>query len=190
MLELPNWIFDNDLGSRRFLLGIYGIAAFTIMINLIHLQIFVENKKIKFSYQLSHRFSADRDIHELKLGHNYICTGCFGSFLGILLGLFFLILYLLVSFQFDNFYGSLLLGIGSIFILIGYLRYFIELNPKFRIIQHFTLFFGLFFVLLSLDILYQSFYMLLISIPIILSFIGSRLFLAKLNEEIENEDQV
>ncbi|MHA1983733.1 MAG: hypothetical protein ACW967_05230 [Candidatus Hodarchaeales archaeon] len=187
LFELPNWIIDNDLGSRKFILGICGFAALTIMINLVHLKIFTEERKLKITYQLSHRFSADRDIHELKVGNNYICTGCFGSFLGLLLGLIILILYLVINIQKGSFYGPLLLGTGSAFILIGYLRYFIEFNPKIRIVQHFALFIGIFFVLLSIDIIYQSFYMLLISIPIILSFIGSRLFLAKLNDEGNNK---
>ncbi|OLS24536.1 MAG: hypothetical protein HeimC3_19660 [Candidatus Heimdallarchaeota archaeon LC_3] len=181
ILILPDWIIDEDSGSRKFLLGIYGFSGLVIMINLIHFQIYTENNRIKISYQLSHRFSADRDIHELKMKNVYICTGCFGSFLGILLGLLLLGPYLLISIPSNQNYWTLL--IPTLFILMGYSRYIFELNPKIRIFQHFSLFFGLFFLFVVIDFVYSSFYMLIISFPIILSFIAIRLLLAKINEE-------
>lgn len=179
-------LLDNDWSTRQFILGFFIFTGLTIIPNLLHLRVYFSRSLPIFLLNLSHHPIDIRSSHEFKIGNFWICSGCFGSFLGILLGETFFSVYFLNRSVYQGFSPIYLLTIGIICISISYSRYFIELRPKFRLVQHISLFLGLSLTLIASDLLFESALSMIILLPTWLLFLLIRVYLSKLDHQFSS----
>ncbi|MHA1974269.1 MAG: hypothetical protein ACTSW1_14815 [Candidatus Hodarchaeales archaeon] len=178
--------YDSSWKLRQFVLAIFIIASTVVIPNLLHLHIFFVNKYPVLSINLQHHPPLLQQEHEILFKGKYYCAGCTGSIIGLLLTQFLLILY----FFFPNFYLTELsifyLVIGSILVIITFTRYFIEFRPTIRLVQHTTLFPGIAFLIISLDLLAHSAFIMIILLPLWLLFIVSRIYLSEIDHSADH----
>jgi len=119
--------------------------------------------------------------HEFQIKNYWICSGCFGSFLGILLGESVFVGYFLNRSIFQEISPVIFLILGILLIIISYSRYILALKPKFRIFQHSSLFLGLSLALIGSDMLFESALSMIILLPTWVLFLIIRVQLSKLD---------
>ncbi|MFX0152261.1 MAG: hypothetical protein ACFFAJ_15850 [Candidatus Hodarchaeota archaeon] len=175
---------DSEWNTRRFVIGMFMFAALTIIPNLLHLKFFFMDRTPYVRINLNHHSHDLLSTHEFEFRAHSICSGCFGSFLGIIFALTIFLLYFVNStLFFQSKYMEKYLLIGLILILISYSRYFIVLKPKFRLIQHSSLFPGIAFVIVGSDLLFKSAFSMMILLPSWLFFLFGRVYLGKLDHK-------
>jgi hypothetical protein len=178
---------DADWTTRQFVLGMFMFAALTIIPRLLHLQFFFFGKTPYVIINLSHHAPDLQLAHEFKLKTHSICSGCFGSFLGILLAETIFLVYLYVpSLIFPRKFAMEYLIIGVVLILMSYSRYFIVLKPSIRLIQHASLFTGIAFSIIGCDLLFKSAFSMMLLLPSWLLFLFGRAYLGKLDHKKAN----
>jgi hypothetical protein len=159
-------------------------ATLTIIPNLLHLKVFFMNRTPNVRINLNHHSHDLLSTHEFEFRAHSICSGCFGSFLGIIFAFsIFLIYFVNSTLFFQSKYVKEYLLIGLILILISYSRYFIVLKPKVRLIQHSSLFSGIAFAIVGCDLLFKSAFSMMILLPSLLLFLFGRVYLGKLNHK-------
>ncbi len=176
-------LLDNEWPTRQFILGFFIFAGLTVIPNLLHLRVYFSGYFPTFLLNLSHHPIDIRSSHEFQMWNFWICSGCFGSFIGIIVGETFFSLYFLNRSVYQGLSPIYLLFIGILCIFISYSRYFIELRPKFRLVQHISLFLGLSLILIASDLLFESALSMIILLPTWLLFLLIRVYLSKLDHQ-------
>ena len=175
---IPQAVYQ-EWATRQLIIWIFSFISLFLIPQLLQLDLSWQNKKLKVHYYLSHHPESLRDLHELKIGKTYICSGCVGSFIGLMIGEVFIISYLLFPVVFSSLPSFFILFCALLQILVGFSRYFTNLSPKYRLFQHGSLFSGLAFTVVGIDLLFQSVISLLLLFPCLLVTLGARLLLAK-----------
>lgn len=156
-------------------------AGLTIIPNLLHLAVYRSNGKIFIHVNLEHHIPELRDDHELKLGSKYICVGCIGSFIGIIVAEMVFIIYFFFPDLFELQNSNLFLFIAFFLVLVSYSRYFLSLPPKLRIFQHLSLFVGLSLAVIANDIFFNSTLIMIFFLPVWILFLLARVQLSKID---------
>ncbi|MFX0183536.1 MAG: hypothetical protein ACFE95_10685 [Candidatus Hodarchaeota archaeon] len=178
---------DTDWTTRQFVLGMFMFAALSIIPRLLHIRLFLLGKTPYITINLSHHSPDLQIAHEFKFRTHSICSGCFGSFLGILLAeAIFLVYFSAPSVIFVRKFAIEYLIIGIFLILISYSRYFIILEPNIRLIQHSSLFSGIAFSIIGCDLLFKSAFSMMLLLPSWLLFLFGRAYLGKLDHKKAN----
>jgi hypothetical protein len=180
-------LLDTEWRTRQFILAFFIFAGLTIIPNLLHLRVYFSRFSPTFLFNLSHHPIDIRSSHEFQIRNFWICSGCFGNFLGILIGETSFLIYFINRRIIQGFSPIYLLGIGILCIFISYSRYFIELRPKFRLVQHISLFSGLSLTLIASDLLFESALSMIILLPTWLLFLVIRVYLSKLDHQISSQ---
>ncbi len=177
---------DNEWAIRQFVLGFFIVAGIIIIPNLLHMQIYVSGWVPTFQFNLTHHSDDIRAEHEFKFNDNWVCSGCFGSVIGILFGEAIFLAYFLNRSIFQGISTISILIIGMLFILISYSRYLIPFKPKTRVLQHASLFLGLAMALIGSEMVFESAFSLIILLPTWLIFLAIRIQLSKLDHQVSN----
>ncbi|MHA1214784.1 MAG: hypothetical protein ACTSR2_08255 [Candidatus Hodarchaeales archaeon] len=173
--------YDSSWKLRQFVLAIFVLAGATIIPNLLHLNLFFINNRPKIIINLQHHPPELQAEHEVLFRSHYYCAGCTGSAIGVLLTEALLLLYFFLPNLFNSELVDYFLLLGVFLVLITFVRYFLELNPVIRLFQHISLFPGLAFLIISLDIIASSAFIMIILLPIWLLFLFTRIYLAKID---------
>jgi len=174
-------LLDNEWTIRQFTLGMFIFFGLTIIPNLLHMNLYFINYKPVFQFNLTHHPSDIRSTHEFQIKNYWICSGCFGSFLGILLGELVFVGYFLNRSIFQEIFPVIFQIFGILFIILSYSRYVLTLKPKFRMIQHASLFLGLSLALIGSDMLFESALSMIVLLPTWVLFLIIRVQLSKLD---------
>lgn len=158
-------------------------AALTIVPRLLQLRISTINGIPRMDLNLSHHSIELQDSHEFKFRSLSICSGCFGSFLGIMISEIIFAGYFLSILSFDEKLMTIFFWIGLLMVLVAYSRYLIDVPPLFRIFQHSLLFIGVSFTLISCDLLFNSALAMILLLPSWLAFLAARVILSKLDHQ-------
>ncbi|PWI47847.1 hypothetical protein CEE45_09395 [Candidatus Heimdallarchaeota archaeon B3_Heim] len=167
---------DTIWTTRQLVIGLFIFVGFTFIPGF--LQLSFRNSLPWFFVSLSHH-SGSMKNHELVYKNHSICAGCFGSTLSIFLSNTCLLLYFFFPSSFDRITPSVLLVIGFILILVTYSRYFTTFSARIRLVQHSTLFFGLSFLIIAEDMIFQSALFIVLLLPSWISFLLKRVKLSK-----------
>ncbi len=180
---------DMSWGVRKFVFGIFIFLGVSIIPNLLHLEIYIPKFVPKISIHLSHHPTELKDDHEFKMKDKSICSGCFGSFIGLVINTLLLTLYFFIPSLFNAKWSILFLTLGFTFILISFSRYIFRLDPKVRLIQHAALFLGIGLTMISSDLLFTSAFALILLLPSWVIILLSRVFLSKIDHTNFNSVQ-
>ncbi|MFX1505175.1 MAG: hypothetical protein ACFFDC_03580 [Promethearchaeota archaeon] len=170
---------DKDWVTRQFLIGIFMFVGLTIIPRLLHFQLFFSGAIPSFRVNLSHHSPAMQVDHEFKLGNHFVCSGCLGNILSIILAEFLFLAYFIEPSCFSPTFTTFLVGIMAI--LISYSRYFIILKPSIRLIQHVSLFIGVSLIVIACDIAFKSAFSMILLLPTWILFLIVRLKLGELD---------
>ena len=121
--------------------------------------------------------------HEIHLGNHKICAGCYGGALGLILGALLGFGYI---FNFNT--GTLELGLtlsifGFIFMGMAFIKYSLDVYGFKRLIINAFLPFGLWMVMVGVDIFFKNAQSIFYSLMIIIFLATERLLLAKLDHK-------
>ena len=172
---------DEDWITRQFLIGMFMFAGLTIIPRLLHFQMLFSGMIPSCKVNLCHHPPSLRSTHEFQIGTHSICSGCFGSFLSILLADFIFLGYFLNPNLFQDNLAMIYLLMGLILIVMSYSRYLIVLKPSVRLIQHISLFVGVVLALIACDLLFKSGFSMIILLPSWLLFLVGRVKLGELD---------
>ncbi len=172
---------DEDWITRQFLLGMFMFTGLTIIPRLLHLQLIFSRGRPSCSMNLSHHPPSIRHTHEFQIRDYSICSGCFGSFLGIIISEFIFLGYFLNPHIFFVCLATQYFLIGLILIILSYSRYLISVKPNIRLIQHLALFIGLVLALIACDLTFKSAFAMILLLPSWLLFLIGRVQLGKLD---------
>lgn len=172
---------DEDWVTRQFLIGMFMLAGLAIIPRLLHFQLFFSGLIPSCVINLSHHPPSLRANHEFQVGTHSICSGCFGSFLSIILAKLIFATYFLNPNLFPKSLGMLFLLMGLILILASYSRYLFILRPSIRLIQHVTLFMGVALAVIASDLQFNSAFCMIILLPSWLLFLLVRVKLGELD---------
>ena len=180
-IEPPS--LDQDWATRQLVIGLFVFTSLSFIPNLLQLSVHAE---FPFVYSnLSHHSFQIHNSHEMIFKNHSICTGCFGTFISILLGNTLLLLYFFSGTEFFNAQmASFLFFLGVCLILITYSRYFLLLSPPIRVFQHSMLFMGLSLFVISSDLFYQSAFFMVFLLPSWLTFLIARIQLSKIEHKL------
>jgi hypothetical protein len=179
-------LLDNEWPIRQFVLGFFIIAGIAIIPNLLHMRTYFSGSVPSFQFNLTHHSDDIRGMHEFKFNEYWVCSGCFGSFIGILIGETIFLSYFLNRSIFQGISEINILLIGILFIIISYSRYLIPFNPRTRVLQHASLFVGLALALIGSEMVFESAFSLIILLPSWLLFLSIRVQLSKLDHQVSN----
>ena len=168
---------DTIWTTRQLVIGLYIFVGFSFIPGF--LQLSFQNSSPWLVVNLSHH-SGSLKIHELVYKNRSICTGCLGSVISVLLGNSFLLLYFFLPSFFHTINVPALLIIGFILILVTFSRYFTKFSARIRLMQHSALFFGISFLIIAEDIVFQSAFFIVLLLP---SWISILLVRMKLSED-------
>ncbi|MFX0122372.1 MAG: hypothetical protein ACFFAE_01960 [Candidatus Hodarchaeota archaeon] len=181
---------DEDWVTRKFLIGIFMFAGATIIPRLLHLELFITGLIPRCRINLSHHPPLLRGDHEFQIKSYFICSGCFGSFLSIVLAELLFLMYFLYPNWFSNNFTIIYLIIGLTLVLISYSRYFFVLKPDIRLLQHVSLFLGVTLAVIACDLLFNSAFCMIILLPSWLFFLIGRIKLGELDHLIVQESTI
>lgn len=160
-------------------------AGLTIIPGLLHLRINFTTGLPTFQINLTHHPPELQTEHELQLSENIsICTGCFGSFLSIIIAEVIFSGYFLFSDLFDKELSFFYIIISLLLILISYSRYIIVLKPNVRMGQHMALFLGLAFGIIACDLVFESAFSMILLLPSWILFLFIRVKLSDLDHNL------
>lgn len=121
--------------------------------------------------------------HELKIKNHYICTGCYGNAIGLMVGVIIGIIYLLNFGEGSRILGFFYILVGLIIISLSLLKYIKPIYGFLRLISNTMLPIGLWIVIIGIDIMSNNISTFIywgLLIPI-LTF--QRLYLARLDHK-------
>ena len=167
---------DSVWTTRQLVIGLFIFTSFSFIPGFLHLS-------FRYSYpwmsvNLSHHPESQKD-HELNIRGTSICTGCFGSTASIILANSSLIVYFYLPSVFQKVNATLLFTVGILLIIVTYSRYFKNFSPRIRLIQHSSLFFGISFLIIGADIIFQSAFFIVLLLPSWIIFLLVRVKLSK-----------
>ena len=174
---------DEDWTTRQFLIGMFMFTGLTIVPRLLHLQLVFSGVIPSCTMNLNHHPPSLCLTHEIQIGTHSICSGCFGSFLSLLIAEFIFLGYFIDPNLFHNGLALIYLLMGLMLIVLSYSRYLIVLKPSIRLIQHISLFTGVALALIACDLLFTSAFSMMILLPSWLLFLVGRVKLGKLDHE-------
>lgn len=177
---------DNEWAIRKFVLGFFIVAGIIIIPNLLHMQIYFSGRRLKFQFNFTHHSEDIRADHEFKFCEYWVCSGCFGSVIGILFGEAIFLVYFLNRSIFKGIPAIFILIAGLIFITISYSRYLKPFKPRTRVLQHASLFSGLVMALIGSEMIFESAFSLIILLPTWLLFLAVRIQLSKLDHQLSS----
>ncbi|WP_455141338.1 hypothetical protein [Candidatus Hodarchaeum mangrovi] len=183
VLNIINSIYINPLDqmwdTRQFILGIFMFSGLLIFPRLAQLEIAWINNKPKVYINFTHHPLEIRAFHELKVKNMSFCVGCLGSFIGLLLSEFIFLFYFISinSFLFQNTREFFIIGL--LLIVISYSRYLVKLPNLIRLIQHASLFLGIAFLVITIDVYFTSTMFMLLMLPSWILFLITRVYLGK-----------
>lgn len=157
---------------RTYILLIFIFSSLVLILQLLKINFF--SYKPYISYSLSHHHAEEIKSHELLFKNKSICTGCVGTSLGLIFSQVFIILFILFRKNLNE-SSQLFMVLGFFLIYVAYSRYIIEFKPVIRLFQHSLLPVGSIFLVLSVDILYES------TLGLILMFFSTIAILANRN---------
>ncbi len=202
LLILLDWIslnmimFPRDsLSIQRYIFLIFLIGiSITITFFLIHIKI----RNLAYDEVLSEQyFRKGRLIiklshhntkllhHEIKIGKYYICTGCFGTAIGLLIGKILVIIYV---FNFNSVFhsiGIILIFSGLIVKGITYLKYVKPIFSSNRLFVNACFPIGIWLVIIGIDIYFRNIFAIFYCLIAIPYFCFQRIYLTKLNHKDE-----
>ena len=175
ILELPfHFLIDGlSIPKIRFLIFLIMICfALLLTIYFSHVRIkkpvmikeatknLSKNDYLQFGWIVifhSHH-SDDLKNHELKLGNRMICSGCFGTVIGLAIAQIFGIAYL---FFIDN--HSIILGlvffvIGALFVSFTFIKYHIKISGILRLFFNSSIMIGISLLLIGSDLFFNNIY--------------------------------
>ncbi|MEJ2250294.1 MAG: hypothetical protein P8Y70_15020 [Candidatus Lokiarchaeota archaeon] len=123
--------------------------------------------------------------HELKIKDHYICTGCTGNAIGLIIGVIMAIIHLLSLGESSKILGYFHISIGFILISLSLSKYIKPIYGFLRLIFNSMLPIGLWLVIIGSDIIFKNISAYIywgLFIPIL---IFQRLYLAKLDHKIK-----
>ncbi len=172
---------DEDWITRQFLIGMFMFTGLTIVPGLLHLQLIFSGRIPFCIMNLSHHPPSIRHTHEFQFRDHSICSGCFGSFLSIIISEFIFLGYFLNPHIFHDNLAMIFFLMGLILIMLSYSRYLIIVKPNIRLIQHISLFIGLVLALIACDLTFKSAFAMILLLPSWLLFLIGRVQLGKLD---------
>jgi len=175
---------DSEWKTRQLIIGLFIFTGISILPKLLHL--FIHSNFPFLKVNLSHHTPQQRNSHELSFYNVSICTGCFGTAISIILGSILLLLYFFNPQLFESIQISFLLLLGTLCISFTFSRYFIELSPFIRMIQHSTLFLALALFIIMNDLIFNSAFLMTLLLPSWLLFLIARVHLSKVEHSIES----
>ena len=178
-IDIRNFSFDYTLASsitiRNYLILLICIGQLILILSLTKLK-FVRNIS---NYQVRKEFYALGPIllhtqhhpactcyqdHEFSIGNQRICSGCYGSSLGILIGIMVLFSTYFITLPFEIYFftGVLLIQLGLLKVLFkSYIRFilnsFFPLGVNLLLSGCFTIAFGIIYALLFIPFLLIEF---------------------------------
>jgi len=174
---------DEEWITRKFLIGMFMFAGLTIIPRLLQLHLYFSGVIPSCTVNLSHHPPLLQTSHEFKLRSYSICSGCFGSFISILMAEFIFLGYFLSPNLFNTDLTMVFFLIGLLLIVMSYSRYLISLKPSIRLIQHVSLFIGVTLALIACDLTFKSAFTMIILLPSWLLFLVGRVRLAELDHK-------
>jgi hypothetical protein len=169
---------DSDWKTRQLIIGLYIFTGISFLPRLLHLSTCSTFPFLKIN--LSHHTLQRHNSHELSFYNASVCTGCLGTAISIILGSIILLLYFYKLQIIESIRIPDLFLIGVICIIFTFSRYFIELTPLIRLIQHSTLFLALAFFIIMNDLLFSSAFLMTLLLPSWLFFLIARIQLSKI----------
>jgi hypothetical protein len=159
-------------------------AGLTIIPGLLQLRVNLSNGVPVFQINLTHHPSELQSTHEFQLGENIsICTGCFGSFLSIIVAEVIFSAYFLFPNLYSEKFSILYIIISLFLILISYSRYIVVLRPDVRMGQHMALFIGITLGIIGCDLIFQSAFSMILLLPSWILFLFIRVRLSDLDHK-------
>lgn len=95
-------LLDKDWINRQFLIGMFMFTGLTIIPRLLHIQLFLSGVIPSLKTNLGHHPPSLQSTHEIQIKGHSICSGCFGSFLSILIAEMIFFLYFLNPLLFND----------------------------------------------------------------------------------------
>ncbi|MCK4501072.1 hypothetical protein KAU11_11290 [Candidatus Babeliales bacterium] len=127
--------------------------------------------------------------HELRIGDNNFCCGCYGGALGLILGKIVGFIYLIYYNKPSQLIGLISFLLGIVFILISLTKYIKEIFGWKRLLLNSCLAFGTWLIIIGINIYFLNFYSILYYL-IVVPFIGiQRLTLSSLDHQTNRSDK-
>ncbi len=169
---------------RIFLIEYIIICNFLLAIMLLHIRIKkpMKNEKLGDAYmrmgwfviKLSHH-KKNKLEHEIKVGDYYICTGCFGGLLGLMIGGVIGVVYLFYFEVIITSLGFILWMIGILFTAISFMKYVFKIRNANRFFINASLTAGIWFLIIGADIFFKNVLFIMYFFTVI-SFLGFEIF--------------
>jgi len=174
---------DQNWRTRQLILGLFVFTSLSFLPNLLHLS--SRSDFPFFRINFSHHSALNQKSHEFIFKNHSICTGCFGTFISILIGNTLLLFYFLSDSEFlDSTMTLFLFLLGVILIIFTFSRYFIMFSPLVRVFQHSMLFLGLSLMIIASDLYNQSAFFMVFLLPSWLTFLITRIQLSKIDHNL------
>ena len=186
LININQNLKEKSTSLNQYYFLVLMLIGLTFIPGFLQIRISFENKHFKISYNLTHHPPELIIAHEAFIRGKSICLGCFGGFIGLVLGEGLLLLYLIKFPFYDSFNISHFI-LGALLILFSYSRYYHRFSGKIRFTQHISFFIGLSFLLIASDKLFQSFYALIFLLPSWIGFLIVRAFLGQLDHKTQLE---
>ena len=162
------------------------LIGLTFIPGLLQLELKQKGKFLGIKINLAHHPPALMASHEAFIFGQSFCLGCLGSLFGLVVGELILVVYILTPHLFTKFDLKFIL-LGSLLILFSYSRYYYQLFGQIRFLQHVSFFIGLSFLLITIDRLYHSIYVLVLFLPSWIAFLAIRAFLGYVDHKFQEE---